>query len=88
MPARQGYCPKCDYDLGGIRASWRESCPLRGVCPECGFQFNWGHLITPMSTTPHPARRTLRSPAWVGCLVFLLVGALFLVGWWLLDSST
>lgn len=36
-------CPRCGYDMRGVIASWRESCPLEGVCSECGYAFAWGY---------------------------------------------
>jgi hypothetical protein len=32
-------CPRCGYDLSGLAASWRETCPLESVCSECGLEF-------------------------------------------------
>ena len=34
-------CPKCRYGLSGESSLWKTQCPLRGVCPECGTQFQW-----------------------------------------------
>ncbi|MFM9959489.1 MAG: hypothetical protein ACKVZJ_15640 [Phycisphaerales bacterium] len=39
-------CPRCGYDLSGAVASWRESCPLRGVCSECGLDVEWARVLT------------------------------------------
>jgi hypothetical protein len=36
-----GRCPRCGYDLGGVAASWTASCPLEGVCSECGLSYQW-----------------------------------------------
>lgn len=38
-------CPRCGYDLEGIRATWRDSCPLGGVCSECGYGFEWADVL-------------------------------------------
>ena len=38
-------CPKCSYDLRGTMGDWSLACPLRGVCPECGLQFEWAEMI-------------------------------------------
>ncbi len=38
-------CPRCGYDLEGIRATWKDSCPLGGVCSECGYEFEWANLL-------------------------------------------
>jgi hypothetical protein len=35
-------CPRCGYDLSGEVATWTETCPLTGICPECGFRIDWG----------------------------------------------
>jgi len=40
-------CPSCGYDLRGVVSSWSESCPLEGVCSECGYAFRWGALLDP-----------------------------------------
>lgn len=39
------HCPRCRYDLSGPLSSWREQCPLHGVCPECGLTFDWPDLL-------------------------------------------
>lgn len=38
-------CPRCAYDLAGVITSWRESCPLRGTCSECGLEFAWRDIF-------------------------------------------
>lgn len=38
-------CPRCSYDLRGTMGDWSRACPLRGVCPECGLQFEWAEMI-------------------------------------------
>ena len=40
-------CPRCGYDLSGIVASWTNSCPLTGICSECGLAFRWRDLLDP-----------------------------------------
>jgi hypothetical protein len=40
-------CPRCGYDLSGVVASWRDSCPLEGVCSECGLAFIWRDVCNP-----------------------------------------
>src|SRR5688572_13686864 len=40
-------CPRCGYDLTGIAASWKETCPLSGVCSECGLAFEWVDVYRP-----------------------------------------
>ena len=38
-------CPRCGYDLSGVVESWKEACPLNGVCSECGLEFRWRELF-------------------------------------------
>ena len=38
-------CPKCAYDLRGTMGDWSNACPLRGICPECGLEFEWADMI-------------------------------------------
>lgn len=45
-------CPRCGYDLSGVAASWREACPLQGVCSECGLSFEWGDVVVPGRVVP------------------------------------
>ena len=40
-------CAKCGYDQSGEVATWQEQCPMRGRCPECGYEFNWGDVLDP-----------------------------------------
>lgn len=40
-------CPRCDYDQRGAVASWTDSCPVAGVCPECGYGFVWTDVMRP-----------------------------------------
>lgn len=51
-------CPRCGYDLSGAAAAWSHaestSCPMRGTCSECGLEFAWGDLLSPV----------FRPPAW------------------------
>ncbi len=41
-------CPRCGYDQTGVVDSWRESCPLAGVCSECGLEFPWCEVLNPL----------------------------------------
>jgi hypothetical protein len=41
----QAECPRCGYDQSGIIAAWDHSCPLDGVCSECGLTFVWRDLL-------------------------------------------
>ena len=45
-------CPRCGYELRGIVDSWTESCPLLGVCSECGLDFNWSEVLHPEKYEP------------------------------------
>lgn len=47
-------CPRCAYDLSGVVESWTDSCPLGGVCSECGLTFRWFDVL----------RGSLRFPGW------------------------
>src|ERR1044071_7810451 len=47
-------CPRCDYDLAGMIASWTDSCPMEARCSECGLLFRTAHVLSP----------TLLGPAW------------------------
>jgi hypothetical protein len=38
-------CPRCGYDLTGQVDSWAESCPLHGVCTECGLRLEYGAIL-------------------------------------------
>lgn len=40
-------CPRCGYDQSGAVATWAEACPLRGTCPECGYEFAWREVFNP-----------------------------------------
>ncbi len=40
-------CPRCGYDLRGTVATWTDSCPLNGVCTECGLEFEWVEFFRP-----------------------------------------
>lgn len=49
-------CPRCGYDLSGAAAAWDHggsgSCPMRGMCSECGLEFSWGDVLNPGLHTP------------------------------------
>lgn len=40
-------CFVCGYDQTGMIASWKDSCPLRGACSECGAMIEWSELFRP-----------------------------------------
>lgn len=59
-------CPRCGYDQQGVIDSWTRSCPLRGICSECGLEFAWRDLLDPrFKIKPwffeHALRRHVRS---------------------------
>ncbi len=64
-------CPKCDYNLRGIEC---------GVCPECGDQFDRGHLIV-VQYLSEARIRYLRKQYRLG--VILCVGSLAAVFVWI-----
>ena len=35
------YCSRCGYDLTGLISGWRDRCPLRERCTECGLEIDW-----------------------------------------------
>ena len=77
MPATGRECPKCRYDFAGEFEAWRESCPLRGQCPECGFEFAWVDLLgKPQVRGERRAGRTVRVPGPVGCAMLVLMALL------------
>ncbi len=45
-------CPRCGYDLSGVASSWQGTCPLEGVCSECGLTVRWAELLNPRLTIP------------------------------------
>jgi len=59
-------CPRCGYDLSGSCSQWKTECPLRGSCSECGLDFAWGEVLSPVARIPawfleHPHRRIWRT---------------------------
>ena len=78
MPATSHNCPKCKYDLRGHFASWTDTCPLRTLCPECGFEFYTGDLLADYLPETHVVLRQID-----GCLATIIVavfGAVLMVG--------
>lgn len=49
-PAAGPACPRCGYDQSGLHATWTASCPLSGVCSECGLEIDWRDLLNPVFT--------------------------------------
>ncbi len=52
MPGPTPICPRCGYDQSGIIATWAESCPLDGVCSECGLEILWAEVLSPNYAPP------------------------------------
>lgn len=38
-------CPRCAYDLAGVKATWTDACPLRHTCTECGLEIDLVALV-------------------------------------------
>lgn len=74
MPANPSHCPYCGYDLRAVYASWKNSCPLRMMCSECGHEFEPGWLLGREYPEP-PARPIVIRRRVVAslCLLYLLV---------------
>jgi len=49
-PTAPSECPRCGYDLRGVVAAWRDSCPVAGCCGECGLAFAWSQVLGPDAT--------------------------------------
>ena len=70
-------CPRCGYDQRGVVAAWEDSCPLSGLCVECGLTFSWPEVIHPEKFQPQwciefiESRRVVR-----GCRLTLLYSLL------------
>lgn len=47
LPPEVPQCPRCGYDQSGVAASWTDSCPLGGVCSECGLELDWRTVMRP-----------------------------------------
>ena len=45
-------CPRCGYDLRGVVGAWESSCPLEGVCSECGLAVRWAEVLRPEKFAP------------------------------------
>jgi len=45
-------CPRCGYDLRGEMATGEQSCPIEGVCTECGLEIAWRELLNPTHIKP------------------------------------
>lgn len=40
-------CPRCGYDQTGVVQSWRNECPLRMLCSECGLDLDVARVVNP-----------------------------------------
>lgn len=49
---RRMNCPRCGYDQRGVAETWTESCPLEGICTECGLGFAWVEVMRPDLSEP------------------------------------
>lgn len=48
-PSRPAICPRCGYDLAGAVTAWgSDSCPMKGLCSECGHAFEWADVLAPV----------------------------------------
>ncbi len=43
-------CPRCGYDLSGQVLAWQTTCPLEGVCSECGLGLEFRLIFNPRLT--------------------------------------
>jgi hypothetical protein len=50
--AREIRCPRCGYDQRGALSTWTQSCPVEGVCTECGLTFIWCEVLRPEKFEP------------------------------------
>ncbi len=65
--AQELTCPRCGYDQSGEIARWTDSCPVEGLCTECGLRFGWFDVYFPtrrLAATFENAERRL-ARAWV-----------------------
>lgn len=40
-------CPRCGYDQRGLITTWTDTCPVIGLCSECGYTFAWSDVMRP-----------------------------------------
>ncbi len=45
-------CPRCGYDQSGEISRWEVSCPLAGVCSECGLEIEWSTILSKAFAPP------------------------------------
>ncbi len=60
-PTSPPACPRCGYDLSGTVTTWKRSCPLAGVCAECGLELEWPRVFA-ISGHPWLIEHRGRSP--------------------------
>jgi len=60
-------CPRCGYDQAGQAARFTDSCPLSGLCTECGLTFAWADVYFPSRTVQNTFEHAYRGlpRAWV-----------------------
>lgn len=51
-PITNAKCPRCGYDLRGAIETWKEQCPLLGICTECGLEIKWAEVLHPEKFEP------------------------------------
>lgn len=71
-------CPRCGYDLRGAIDTWREQCPLLGICTECGLEVKWAEVLHPEKFEPQWCVEFAPS----GKLLLLSCGKTFLRSFW------
>jgi hypothetical protein len=67
-------CPRCGYDQRGVVATWNETCPLNGVCSECGLHFGWCDVLVPERFEPQwcvEYASRLQGVPWAACKTFV-----------------
>lgn len=50
--ASKAKCPRCGYDLRGAIETWKDQCPLTGICTECGLEIKWAEVLHPEKFEP------------------------------------
>lgn len=57
-------CPRCGYNQTGLVESWTDSCPLEGVCSECGLILEWRRVLNPVYGQPQWFVENIARPPW------------------------
>lgn len=82
MPEPASACPRCGYDQSGVVVSWADRCPLGGVCSECGLDFSWRDVLSPVWTVPQWSFEHCRGWWQVGKHTRTCLHALFFWHFW------